>query len=65
MVCRRTCRLNEKNVLSPNVFIYLYKTFAIGKSIHRNVCQLNAYTMRNALSEISMCCTAYNLHTGN
>ena len=57
--------LNEENILAPDVFIYLYKTFPIGESIHRDVRQLNAYALRNALRKFSVCCTADNLHTGN
>ena len=57
--------LNEENILAADVFIYLYKTFPIGESVHRDVRQLNAYALRNALRKFSVCCTADNLHTGN
>ena len=65
MVGRRAGGLNEENIPAADVFIYLYKTFSIGESVHRDVRQLNAYALRNALRKFSVCCTADNLHTGN
>ncbi len=65
MVSRGASRLNKEDILATDVFIYLYKAFSIGESIHRHIRQLNADTFCDALCQFSVCCTTNNLHTGN
>jgi len=54
LICRRTSRLNDEDIVPPNVFLNLYVRLAIGKRADRRLTERDADVSANALCKAAV-----------